>query len=74
MERRMLLKPAYSLHAHIAREYLRTKKVFRYHLKKIADMTDDEVIRACHWWYTEQGLENEYRSFEAVRIKEKNEA
>lgn len=63
-----------SIWAHIAREYLRTKKVYRYHLKKIAEMTDDEVIRVCHWWYTEQGLENEYRSFEAERIKEEKEA
>ena len=63
-----------SIWAHIAREYLRAKKVYRYHLKKIAEMTDDEVIRACHWWYTEQGLENEYRSFEAACIKVENEA
>jgi len=41
------------------------KKVYRYRLKKISDMDDAEVIRACHWWYTENHLEEEYRSFEA---------
>lgn len=58
------MKPNHTTEAQAAREYLRMKKVYRYRLKRIADMTDDEVIRTCHWWYTERGLEREYREWE----------
>lgn len=58
------MKPNHTTEVQTAREYLRMKKVYRYRLKRIADMTDDEVIRTCHWWYTEHGLEREYREWE----------
>ena len=69
----MHLKPELSLWAQAARAYLRMKKVYRYRLKKITDMTDDEVIRACHWWYTEHGLEREYHDWEAKWLAEKED-
>ena len=50
-------------YAEIARAFLKEHRVFRYHLKKIADMDDQEVQHACHVWYTENHLEKEYRAF-----------
>ena len=54
--------------AQIARAYLKRKKVYRYRMKKIEDMTDDEVIQKCHWWYEENGLAEEYRRFELEQL------
>jgi hypothetical protein len=54
--------------AQIARAYLKRKKVYRYRMKKIEDMTDDEVIQKCHWWYEEHGLAEEYRRFELEQL------
>ena len=50
-------------YAEIARAFLKEHHVFRYHLKKIADMDDREVQHACHVWYTENHLEKEYWAF-----------
>ena len=50
-------------YAEIARAFLKEHRVFRYHLKKIADMDDQEVQSACHFWYTENHLEKEYWAF-----------
>lgn len=55
--------------AEIARAYLKRKKVYRYRMKKIEDMTDDEVIQKCHWWYEEKGLAEEYRRFESEQLE-----
>lgn len=51
-------------YAEVARAYLKLKKVYRYHLKKISDMSDGEVIQKCHFWYTENNLIDDYRAFE----------
>ncbi len=55
-------------YAHIAREFLSIHKVYRYHLKKIDDMDDSEVMNVCHWWYTENHMEKEYRKFENQKL------
>lgn len=52
------------LYADIARAYFMSKKVYRYHMKKISDMDDGEVVQKCHWWYEENNLVDEYRMFE----------
>ncbi len=50
-------------YATIAREYFASKKVFRYRMKKISDMTDDEVIEKCHWWQEENNMVDDYWEF-----------
>ena len=62
-------KPAHSAdYAAIAREFLAMHGVYRYHLRRIADMDDGEVKSVCHWWYTENGMEKEYRAFENRKL------
>ena len=50
-------------YADIARAFLRQHRVFRYHLKKVEAMDDQEVQNVCHLWYTENHLEKEYWAF-----------
>lgn len=50
-------------YAAIARAFLKAHRVYRYHLKAVADMDDQEVQHACHVWYTENHLEKEYWDF-----------
>ncbi|MBE6713776.1 MAG: hypothetical protein E7575_00630 [Ruminococcaceae bacterium] len=50
-------------YAKIAREYFRSKKVYKYRMKNICDMTDDEVINKCHAWQEENGMVDDYWSF-----------
>lgn len=51
-------------YADAAREYLKLKKVYRYRMKKIEDMSDEEVCEKCHWWCEENNLVDDYRKFE----------
>ena len=53
--------------ADMARAYFAEKKVYRYHLKKIIDMADDEVIRACHAWQEKNGMVKDYWAFVDAR-------
>ncbi len=48
-----------------SRKLLKLKKVYRYHLKKISDMTDDEIVRACHWYVWENHLVDGFAAFRA---------
>lgn len=50
--------------ADIARAYFQAKNVYRYRMKKISDMDDNEVVQKCHWWYEENNLADDYRAFE----------
>ncbi len=52
------------LYADIARAYFKSKKIYKYRMKKIDDMDDEEVIQKCHWWYEENSLVEEYKNFE----------
>jgi len=36
------------------------KKVYRYHLKKITDMSDEEIITACHFYVEQNNLKDEW--------------
>ena len=48
-----------------SKKFLKLKKVCRYHLKKISDMTDDEIVGACHWYVWENHLVDEFAAFRA---------
>lgn len=48
-----------------SKKYLRLKKVYRYHLKKISDMTDAEIISACHRYVWDNRLVGEWETFRA---------
>lgn len=52
-----------SAYADAARAYFRSKRVFRYHLKKIDEMSDDEVVQKCHFWQEENNLVQDYWVF-----------
>lgn len=54
--------------ARASRAYLKYNKVYRYRMKKINDMNDEEVIQKCHWWCEEHGLVEEYRKFEETEF------
>ena len=50
-------------YAKIAREYFKIKKVYRYKMKKISDMTDKEVVQKCHFWQEENNMVDDYWNF-----------
>ena len=52
-----------NLLAVVSRDFLQTKKVTKYRMKKIADMTDDEVISNCHFYCEENKLISEWNEF-----------
>lgn len=59
-------------YADAARAYLKLKKVYKYRMKKIEDMRDEEVCQKCHWWYEENNLVDDYRKFEAAFFQSRN--
>lgn len=50
-------------YAEIAREYFKSKKVYKYRMKKVSDMTDEEVIQKCHYWQEENNMVDDYWEF-----------
>ena len=50
-------------YAKIARAYFKSKGVHRYGMKKVSDMTDEEVIEKCHWWQEENNMVEDYWNF-----------
>ncbi len=58
------------VYADIARAYFTYKKVYRYHLKKIMEMDNQEVIDKCHMWYEEHDLAEEYSAFEKAYLEQ----
>ena len=52
-----------NLLAIISRDFLQTKKVTKYRMKKIADMTDDEAISNCHFYCEENKFISEWNEF-----------
>lgn len=56
MESRKLL-------ADISRQFFKEHKVFKYKMKKVSEMSDDDVIRYCHLYYEENRLSDEWRVF-----------
>lgn len=47
----------------ISRNFMEFKKVNRYRTKKIADMTDTEIITVCHFYCEETNLVDEWEKF-----------
>ena len=52
-----------NLPADISRQFLRDKNVYRYRTKKVADMTDDEVISNCRFFYESNDLRDEWTAY-----------
>lgn len=52
-----------NLLADISRDFLQIKRVTKYRLKKVADMTDDEVISNCHFYCEENHLISVWNEF-----------
>ena len=52
-----------TLLADISRRFLELHKIYRYRMKKVSDMTPEEVIQNCHSFYEEQKLTDEWRRF-----------
>ena len=50
-------------YSEIAREYFKSKKVHRYRMKKISDMSDREVVDQCHSWQEENDMVEDYWKF-----------
>ena len=48
----------------VARAWLKEHGVYRYGLKKIADMSDREVLQKCHFWCEENRLNREFQQYE----------
>lgn len=49
--------------ADISREFLKIKKVYRWHLKKVSGLGDNGVISVCHRYVEENGLNDEWERF-----------
>ena len=47
----------------ISRQFFKEHKVFKYRMKKVSEMSDDDVIRYCHLYYEENRLNDEQRVF-----------
>lgn len=47
----------------ISRDFLQINKVNKYRMKKISDMTDNEVIQICHSYCEENNLIYEWADF-----------
>ena len=52
-----------------SKKFLKLKKVYRYHLKKISEMSDREIIRACHFYVEENNLSAEWEDFRSKNEK-----
>jgi len=56
------------IYANIARAYFKSNNIYKYRMKKIEYMDDEEVILKCHWWYEENNLVEEYVAFEEMML------
>lgn len=52
-----------NLVAAISRDFLQAQKVKKYRMKKVADMTDEEVTASCHCYCEENNLITEWNAF-----------
>ncbi len=59
--------------ADCSRLFLQSKKVYRCRLKKISEMSDSEIIRACHFYVEENGLMEEWEAFRESNEKQAEE-
>lgn len=56
--------------ADISRQFLKDNKVYRYRTKKVDDMTDDEVVQNCHFYYERNNLHDEWLAYREKREAE----
>ena len=49
--------------ADISRQFLRKQKIYKYRMKKISEMSDDEVISRCHWFCEENNLIDKWNAY-----------
>ena len=49
--------------ADMSYRFLHNRDVHKYRMKKIGDMTDEEIISNCHFFCEENGLTDEWRAF-----------
>lgn len=56
-------KDYYDFFALISREFLKKHKVYKYRTKKVEEMDDEQVISACHWYYEENNLAEEFHNY-----------
>lgn len=63
MKRKCEPAPCKPTYADAARAYFKHQHVFRYHMKKISEMTDDEVVQKCHLWQEANGMVKDYWKF-----------
>ena len=54
--------------ADCSRLFLQSEKVYRFRLKKISEMSDSEIIRACHYYVEENGLADEWEVFRKINV------
>ena len=47
----------------ISREFFKDHNVYRYRMKKIDDLSDEEVNHYCHWYCEENNLTAEFKAF-----------
>lgn len=53
--------------ADISREFLKRKKVYRWHLKKVSGLGDNGVISVCHRYVEENRFNDEWERFREER-------
>lgn len=53
--------------ADISREFLKMKKVYRRHLKRVSELSDNGVIHACHCYVEENRIKDEWEEFRESR-------
>ena len=46
-----------------SKKFLQLQKVYRYKLKKVSEMSDKEIIRACHYFVEDNNLHQEWNDF-----------
>lgn len=54
--------------ADISRRFFKKHNVFNYRMKKIAALSDQEVISCCHCYCEEYGLTEEWKDFRAETV------
>lgn len=68
-ERKVEVRQGIKQLADISREFLKMKRVFRWHLKKIADFGDADIISVCHRYVEQNRLKDEWKEFREEREK-----
>lgn len=59
----VMIMKSRNLLAEISRQFLKEHKVYKYRMKKVSEMSDDDVIMYCHWYCEENRLNDEWRAF-----------